>query len=176
MQSIAVLNPYGGVYPEENGSNLATLNKILNYVSEGGIWVNVADVPGYYAYNTFVDRIIPIKKQFELVPFMQKLALQIYNIQNDPLNQWNAVFQPHFAIGASRVLEVRRVAVVERNIEPIVRDQVWPKTEEMVSPMFLAAYGDGRCIISLPPLSNDINKQSDFIKERLVKIVLSEIG
>jgi len=44
---ITILNPYGGVYPEGDVKNFETMNKILNYVNEGGLFVNVADILGY---------------------------------------------------------------------------------------------------------------------------------
>ena len=44
----AILNPYGGAYPEYDLSTYETLNKILNYVREGGFFINVADIPGYF--------------------------------------------------------------------------------------------------------------------------------
>lgn len=47
-----ILNPYGGLYPESDTINMKNLQRIFDYVSEGGIFINVADVPGYWMYNT----------------------------------------------------------------------------------------------------------------------------
>jgi hypothetical protein len=53
-----VVNPYGGVYPEKNISNLASLESIFTYVKNGGIYVNIADIPFYYAYDNNLTRKI----------------------------------------------------------------------------------------------------------------------
>jgi len=46
-----VLNPYGSLYPETNIKELPVLSTILDYVLNGGIFVNVADIPFYWAYD-----------------------------------------------------------------------------------------------------------------------------
>lgn len=47
----AVLNPYGSAYPEANIKDLPVLHTILDYVLHGGLLVNVADIPFYWAYD-----------------------------------------------------------------------------------------------------------------------------
>ncbi|MHA1595503.1 MAG: hypothetical protein ACTSXX_12325 [Candidatus Baldrarchaeia archaeon] len=46
-----VLNPYGSVYPEVDIKDLTVWKSILHYVLNGGIVVNVADIPFYWAYD-----------------------------------------------------------------------------------------------------------------------------
>jgi hypothetical protein len=46
-----ILNPYGSAYPEVNIKDLPVLHTILNYVLHGGLFVNVADIPFYWAYD-----------------------------------------------------------------------------------------------------------------------------
>lgn len=46
-----ILNPYGGVYPENDLQDNSTLADIFNYVEEGGVFVNVADFPFFWAYS-----------------------------------------------------------------------------------------------------------------------------
>ena len=46
-----ILNPYGSVYPEVNIKSFPVLNTILDYVLNGGLFVNVADIPFYWAYD-----------------------------------------------------------------------------------------------------------------------------
>ncbi|GAH71656.1 unnamed protein product, partial [marine sediment metagenome] len=112
---IAILNPYGGVYPERDVKNFKTLNKMLNYVNERGLLVNVADIPGYWAYNPLLKRrldatppsygidrapdgrisIIPVRP-FELTPFMEKLGLRVLNTENTELYKWIVEFEDEF--------------------------------------------------------------------------------
>lgn len=53
-----VVNPYGGVYPEIDISKLQALEIIFEYVNKGGIYVNIADVPFYYAFDKKLNRRI----------------------------------------------------------------------------------------------------------------------
>ena len=46
-----VLNPFGEVYPEEDLSLHTTLTEIRDYVSGGGVYVNVAGYPFWWQYN-----------------------------------------------------------------------------------------------------------------------------
>ena len=77
------------------------MKKIFNYVEEGGVFINVADIPGYFAYNSplgrkldttpptyFMERrpdgkiSISTERVFERTPFLEKLGLQVLNIEN----------------------------------------------------------------------------------------------
>lgn len=53
-----IINPFGGVYPEKNTSNLESLDRIFGYVCNGGVYVNMADIPFYYAFDEFLKRRI----------------------------------------------------------------------------------------------------------------------
>lgn len=182
----AILNPYGGAYPEPNASKLDTLDKILEYVNEGGLFVNVADLPGYWAYNSRVNRIFETPQQtfvpghaqpdyfFSLVPFTQRMGLTVLNTQIAPLRDWNGEFEERFGIIGTHNLRVDRAVVIERNVEPIIQPK--PLDSKRFTPVFLANYGYGQCLISLPFLDNSINNQHDqgnYMKEKLVKILLN---
>ena len=107
----AIINPYGGVYPEYDLKNFKTMNKILSYINEGGLFVNVADIPCYWACNPSIKpwrridtarkgapyayiheysgdplklgRIIPFAQfpLFKLTPFTSELGVDVYNIE-----------------------------------------------------------------------------------------------
>lgn len=51
-----IVNPYGGVYSEKNASTLESLNSIFDYVRKGGVYLNIADIPFYYAYDEDLQR------------------------------------------------------------------------------------------------------------------------
>ena len=96
---ICILNPYGGVYPETDTKSFPNLNKIFDYVNEGGFFVNVTDIPGYFAFLTPIAKRIDVTppiygietvggqmcirpiRPFQLTPFMERLALQIINTE-----------------------------------------------------------------------------------------------
>lgn len=198
---IVVINPYGGVYPEYDLKNSATLNKIFSYVKEGGIFVNVADIPGYWAYHPLLNRkletpspiydinrtsggkisIIPVKP-FELTPFMEKLGLKVFGIETqenkknesfiEPLN-WDVEFidTKNKIIEKLDELKVHRVVIVERNVEPIIK----PKRIEQkdMTPFFFVRYGDeGKFLISLVFENYHINS---YHPNRKMKEVLADI-
>jgi hypothetical protein len=89
-----IVNPYGGVYPETDLVRLETLDRIFTYVAEGGLFVSVADIPGFWAYSENLKRkrhaTSPVwyrteerglvgEITFMLTPFMVKLGLEVYN-------------------------------------------------------------------------------------------------
>ena len=139
----AIINPYGGVYPEKDIKTMKIQNKILNYVSEGGLFVNVAEILGYYAYNAYLDRRLdttpPIygivqhdngsidlhpSRPFELTPFIKELGLRIYNVEKAKISDWKTFeFEERFKeILGSEIsgTKVHRVVKLEKNVEAIV--------------------------------------------------------
>jgi hypothetical protein len=47
----AIINPYGSIFPVTSIEKLDTWDPIRNYVYNGGLWFNVADIPFYWAYD-----------------------------------------------------------------------------------------------------------------------------
>lgn len=46
-----IINPFGEMYPEIDKPNLSTLRKIVRYVQDGGVFVNVAGLAFYYLWD-----------------------------------------------------------------------------------------------------------------------------
>ena len=46
-----VLNPFGEVYPEQDFVSSTTISRIREYVTGGGVYVNVAGIPFWYRYD-----------------------------------------------------------------------------------------------------------------------------
>lgn len=51
-----VINPFGGVYPEKDLSQLQSIGAIFDFVLNGGIYINIADIPFYYAFDDVLNR------------------------------------------------------------------------------------------------------------------------
>ncbi len=192
----AILNPYGGVYPEHDMKNYETLNKILTYVSEGGLFVNVADIPGYWVYNPLLRGILdatpPIYgiaindgqvsvrpvRPFELTPFMEKLGLRGLNTEHTPLFNWDVEFEKKFNSIANKTkydikeIEVHRTVVVERNVEAIMKPK--KHNDESVTPLFFVNYGNGKFLISLVRLVK--YPQNTKIKKMLAETIIKLMG
>ncbi|MBN1761875.1 MAG: DUF4402 domain-containing protein [Methanomicrobia archaeon] len=107
----AIINPYGGTYPESDLKSFDTLTEIFNYVYTGGLFVSVEDIFGYYAYNASlkpgrkietpppvygikyasdgrIERLEPARP-FERTPAMEKLGLRVISTEYS-LN-WNNI-------------------------------------------------------------------------------------
>ena len=190
----AILNPYGGAYPERNIKDNETLNKIFNYVNKGGLFVNVADIPGYWAYNLLLKRRLDATasiygvdktpngkisitriRPFELTPFMEKLGLRVLNTENSPLTNWKVEFEDKFKRITEDVDEIKvdRATVVERNVKPIIKSKVDGQTA--LTPLFLEGYGNGEFLISQIFFDNKSRPQNSRMKEILTKILIQLI-
>lgn len=185
----AILNPYGGVYPERDIKTSETLNKILTYVSEGGLFVNVADIPGYYVYNLLLRRrldatppiyginitggqisVLPVRP-FELTPFMEKLGLQVLNIENKPLFNWDVEFEEKFNSiikDDEKRIKVHRTVVFERNVEAIIKPKML--NDKRLTPLFFVNYGNGKFLISLIRFEN-YSQIKKVLAETVIKLM-----
>ena len=160
----AILNPYGSVYPETDLSNLETLHKILEYVNEGGLFINVADMPFYYAYNNRIKKIFVQQQPGFLLntsaeygnykpnPFTKEVGLQLVNLDEDgkptllPLKTLE---------GGDIEVGCRRGAVAGGNVighlsKEIKITNASKNNDESIkaAPVFSIRYGEGEFLIS----------------------------
>jgi hypothetical protein len=172
---VAILNPYGGVYPETNLRNLSTLKKIIAFVDSGGVFVNIADIPTYWAYHVKLKRkvdttkpiytvsqnqLIPIRP-FQLTPLMKELGLSVLNVS--PLNQNFGGFSQN---PTSIVSE--RIAILESNIENLVPTNRIGNID--TTAFFTVKYGEGDFLFSLIFLSHANHNQQ--AKETITKAIV----
>ena len=194
-QYLIVLNPYGGVYPEADLKDLTTLNRIFAYVENGGTFVNVADVPGFWAYSPLlrrkvhatppvyaVDRIdnkgirVIGVRSFQNTPFGVRLGLWVEG--KEPPWCWNIEFEePYKFVDKGKLKMLIDRAVVEKHGGEVTVETIVKTTSEVVNgsnlpltPLFFANYGQGRFLISLICQSESQNRK---MKEILVGLVNS---
>jgi len=55
----AIINPFGETFPEEDWPARRTYERILNYINNGGLFVNVAGYPFFYFWDHAQGRSIP---------------------------------------------------------------------------------------------------------------------
>jgi hypothetical protein len=91
----AIVNPFGGTYPELSFDGYPVYKRLLTYVRRGGMFVNVADLPTYFAHNPLLGRNLdrtpatysssgtPLRF-FHRVPLLEELALETLNCWSDP--------------------------------------------------------------------------------------------
>lgn len=109
-----ILNPYGPKYPETDIENLTVMRSILHYVREGGMFVNVADMPFFFPYDKEKE-ILCCPTRTEAVHFYKKI---IHNLQLlTGLKQCESPF-PGYDSPFSRQVMVDIVATTLRSLEP----------------------------------------------------------
>jgi hypothetical protein len=76
-----IINPYGGAYPEHDLENFSEFKQILSYVDGGGIYVNIADIPFYFARTKSQHRLLdttPLATPFDPIRSFLQSLLSIY--------------------------------------------------------------------------------------------------
>lgn len=163
-----IINPYGGVYPESDLENYKVLRKVMDYVARGGMFANIADVPGYWAYNEVLRRRIEVTppvytsvpvpggsviqtiRPYALTPFPQRLGLRILGVEGTPLATWQVRVPGQ---GHPQQVTVHRVAVVESKVRSVVNTQPLHvgTAQEEVSPVLRVEFGQGQFLLCLIP-------------------------
>jgi HEPN domain-containing protein len=63
-----IINPFGEAYPEKDVRNRFGFNHLKNYVEDGGVLVNVAGFPFFYAWDVLKGTKEPVVNDKTLVP------------------------------------------------------------------------------------------------------------
>jgi hypothetical protein len=63
---VAIVNPYGEYYPEEDLVELKTLKSIKKYVFNGGVFVNVGGIAFFYGYDAVRRREATLAKELDI--------------------------------------------------------------------------------------------------------------
>jgi hypothetical protein len=181
----AIINPFGGNYPETSFDGFPTYNKLLEYVRNGGLFVNVADIPTYWAYNPRLKRKLDRTpavygvageeaRFFRRVPLMEELALRVRNVERPVPPEWPVqMAQKYHDYGTDMTtLLASRAAIVEGNVEPVIAP-ITVGTHSM-TPLFFCNYGDGRCLISLSFL-NGAFRQNRPLKMIIARLIVGEL-
>lgn len=182
-----IINPTSGVYPEIDIENKVTLKKILDYVSNGGEFINVADIPGYWAYNIHAKHVLnsfnpifipdPIYP-FLNVPFMQNLGLNALNVQGIKEHnlRFHKIFKPYIRIleNESQILhsiDMFRSIVISANVISVV-EPIFIIPRQTFTPLCYIIYGKGKFLFSLFNLSDPKN---EFIKQVIADLIINQV-
>ncbi len=190
-----ILNPYGGVYPEADLRTLSTLDKITEYVKNGGIFVNVADIPTYWAYNPEIRRkvdttpsvfeAIPTQagtqmqqiRPFALTPLAKTLGLQILKLDKGIAQDLRGILGPNIR---TQIIS-KRATIVESNVESGIQPKSLTFNDEKIgemSALFFVKYGEGYFLMSLiwitDPEHDDHAKES--LKKAISKLIINKLS
>jgi len=189
----AILNPYGGVYPEVDLKTLSTLEKIVNYVREGGVFVNVADIPSYWAYNPDLSRKLDTTtavygtyqtptgpqilstRPFELTPLAKTLGLRVAGIGQGFPQNLNQILRSR-----ARIIS-KRAAIVEANIESCInptRLRYVNGNPYDMSALFFVKYGEGDFLISLIWINDPTHTQQakNSLRDAISKLLIGKLA
>lgn len=162
----AVVNSFGSTYPEASFQDFPVYRRVLDYVRAGGLFVNVADIPTYFAFNAHLKRSIdrtpavyagggqPVRF-FERVPLMEELAVRVRNYEGLGPRTVSPRLQPGFAScgPVPPSLVITRAALVEGNVSSVFAPL--SLNQDTATPLFFCPYGDGRVLCSLAFLTSD---------------------
>ena len=160
----AILNPFGETYPEENYASHTTYLRILNYITNGGLFVNVAGFPFFYYWNHDVGRSeTVIRPSYVINPatgqiigfysFNDTVLYRDFMISLDGRSPTEVtIFQTDedkrragdlLSLGITRVTQFRAVIPGNTYIVPLVRAE-----NEQVYPIAAVKHGNGHLMIS----------------------------
>lgn len=186
----AILNPYGGVYPEQDLKNMTTLEKIICYVREGALFVNIADIPAYWAYNSDLKRKVDTtttvygafaspngiqiigEKPFETAVLMKRLDLRVLGFpqklpQSIPTQTPNGIY-------------TERAAIVESNVTTCLQTSRQPYGDGQMhdfSGMFFVKFGEGDFLFSLLWINAEYHNQQakEAIRDEICRRTIDKL-
>lgn len=113
-----ILNPYGSVYPEVNIKASPVLNTILDYVLNGGLFVNVADIPFYWAYDPQREVLYDVVKYtHQYVPLEYESNGQIYRLKSGDIRSFGPFPEAPF-ISEVKANIINTETIKNEEIEP----------------------------------------------------------
>lgn len=189
----AILNPYGGAYPEVDLGSLRTLHNILRYVREGGLFANVADIPTYWAYSPLLKRRIdntpptdvPINMDGKLVviplrpfgrtPLMKELGLQGINTEGIGKVEQRLDSIVPSELGA---FKASRVVLMESNVESCIPPvQIKNAGSRQGSSIVRVQYGDGCFLLSLAWINDESHTPAtkNLLRDAIAKLTLETL-
>lgn len=189
----AILNPYGAVYPEQDLKNLETYNLLISFVRDGGVVVNVADIPFYYAYNKNLKRrqdttepsTAPIlqgnqvsfatARLFDMSIFCKDLGIRILNVESAHLT--TDLFP---ILGRHVSVNYERATISESNIVSCVEPMqvsFSDGTKGHLTPFFYAGYGDGDFLVSLIFINTPANPNTnrEAVRDAICKSTINKL-
>jgi hypothetical protein len=160
----AIINPFGETYPEEDWPTRRTYKRILNYINDGGLFVNVSGFPFFYYWDHALGQARPTGRIRHLFNPATRSIVQFIAFDDTPLYydfgvlldgsspREVAVFQEDedkryvgnlVSLGINSVIEFRAVLAGHSNVIPLVR-------AELIEAYPLAAVklGNGHLLVS----------------------------
>lgn len=160
----AIINPFGETYPEEDWGARRTYERILNYINNGGLFVNVSGFPFFYYWDHVLGQARPTGRVRHLFNPTTHSIVQFLAFDDTPLYydfgvllDGNSprevrVFQEEedrryvgnlMGLGINSVIEFRAVLAGNPNVIPLVRAEGIE-----IYPLAAVKLGNGHLLIS----------------------------
>lgn len=160
----AIINPFGETFPEEDWPARRTYERILNYINNGGLFVNVAGYPFFYYWDHIQGSSIPTGRAKSYLNPANRSIVQVIHFDDTPLYadfgilldsnspRPVTIFQQeedrHFVgnllnLNINPVTEFRAALAGNPNVVPIVRAEGLE-----VYPLSAVRLGNGHLLIS----------------------------
>ncbi|MBL8015339.1 MAG: hypothetical protein JNK26_04090 [Candidatus Doudnabacteria bacterium] len=175
-----LVNPYGGLYKDSNLDKRPVLNKILDYVKEGGLYINVSDTPFYYTFREELGYRVESRIQGvylghpfpgQITPLTSELNFYCTQHLHGEISESFTDDYKYLELHEKPKIKMFRFAPVTGTgiksiYEPVIRDG------KEYSSLFFARYGDGSFLISLLPfyLTEETNINGEY-QARWLKLI-----
>lgn len=187
-----LINPYGETYPEYNKTKNETMNKIFDYIKNGGIFVNTAGIPGYYYFNFALQRRIDAtppmfdftgspKYLFSLTPFLKELDIRIIGTSHPQLELYVSFLNKNVRIermsekqGIVSIVKVKIIKLINYKCPVEIDDHAKQRYEDK-SYIFWVPYEKGRVLISTIHHGEINDKKREYVNY-LFKLLLSQLN
>lgn len=161
---LIIINPYGGAYPENSISDLKSLDRIFSFVRNGGIYINIADIPFYYAYEK------NLKRRIDTTPLVGNYSVNrsfLDTILSKKLHSF--VFPIHDGVDFEN--GIKRVIQLSSSAHNFFDREFLKKIEHLeikCSPVLAIPFGNGYFVFSTIEIDEkNLNSISDLIKKSL---------
>ena len=185
----AVLNPFGETYPEEDYQSKATYLRILNYLSNGGLFVNVSGFPFFYYWDHDRGQNIAIAPtRYVLDPrlrqitgfwnFNETVLYRDFHTTLDSRSPTEVIISQEeedkayvgdlLKLNIDRVTQFRAVNSSNTHAIPLLRAE-----ESKIYPLSAIKYGNGHLMIAGLELHS---KEAPLISSALINWLLTNGG
>ena len=117
---------------------------------------------------------ISTKRVFERTPFLEKLGLQVLNIENSEHVIWDVELEDDFKdivkISGVTTMKIHRAIVTEKNVIPVIKPKILNNVK--ITPLFFVRFGEGRFLISL--IFENENIQNAKVKNILLDLIANK--
>ncbi len=179
-----VLNPYGGVYKDKDLDKRPVLQKVLNYVKNGGIFINSNDTPFYYTYREELKSRTESKVYGFLLPEFNGTPAQItpllkelniYCTQHIQRQHIDEFFTDEFKDLEKE--EKPNIKLLSRFSKNTIQGfngfrSVLKTDEEGYSPLFFYNYGNGSFLFNYVPTFLDKESVNIDYSARLQNLIV----